>query len=328
MVRRPVALVTVLAALTVAGGSPERARAGLLDCVGVTLTASPDTATTTAGVALLVAAPGVLANDVDLDLLGSAMAHQDSAAANGTATLHADGSYTYVPASGFTGTDQFRYHVVCGLLSTASTTVTITIAPPATPTPAPTATAGPSPTPTPRPTPTPTRTPLVSLPPPPTLPVPTLPLPTLLPTVSPSPFAAPTPSPSSSPTPPGQTATPGRAATPVPSSSPDGPGSSTRPSSGPPGSAVGSGGRGDSPPGTGPLEVPPAEPGATIGIGAIPVDVSAIAVWLVPGFALTVPGLVIALVVAAQLAGGGLFVPIARRRLRGTGVEPRQTAPG
>ncbi|HEU4673839.1 MAG TPA: hypothetical protein VFS32_13155 [Candidatus Limnocylindrales bacterium] len=74
--------------------------------------------------------------------------------------------------------------------------------------------------------------------------------------------------------------------------------------------------------------MPGSEPGAVISVGSVPIDIGAFAIWLVPGFALTVPGLIIVLIVAAQLAGGGLFVPIARRRLRGTGVETTGTLAG
>jgi hypothetical protein len=60
--------------------------------------------------------------------------------------------------------------------------------------------------------------------------------------------------------------------------------------------------------------------------GGIPLDVASLVVWLVPGFALTVPGLIIILVVAAQIVGGGAFVPLARRILRGLGTPQATTA--
>jgi len=70
------------------------------------------------------AANGVLANDVNL--LGSTTAVLASTTTHGTLSLNADGSFTYSPAAGFVGTDQFRYHD-SGLLTN---TVSVTISPP------------------------------------------------------------------------------------------------------------------------------------------------------------------------------------------------------
>ena len=47
---------------------------------------------------------------------------------HGTATVNPDGSFTYLPAAGFTGTDTFQYTITCGTSAkTATATVTITI---------------------------------------------------------------------------------------------------------------------------------------------------------------------------------------------------------
>ena len=46
--------------------------------------------------------------------------------AHGTAILNANGSVTYTPAPGFTGTDSFTYTVSDGLL-TATATVSMTV---------------------------------------------------------------------------------------------------------------------------------------------------------------------------------------------------------
>jgi VCBS repeat-containing protein len=47
---------------------------------------------------------------------------------HGTATVNPDGSFTYLPAAGFTGTDTFQYTITCGTSAkTATATVTITV---------------------------------------------------------------------------------------------------------------------------------------------------------------------------------------------------------
>ena len=47
---------------------------------------------------------------------------------NGSLTLNADGSLTYTPTSGFSGTDTFQYKVTDGTLTSATITDTITVA--------------------------------------------------------------------------------------------------------------------------------------------------------------------------------------------------------
>jgi uncharacterized repeat protein (TIGR01451 family) len=70
--------------------------------------ANPDSYTTAAGVTLNVGAPqGVLANDQ-----GSPLTFiTTTAPGHGSLTLNPDGSFSYVPTSGFTGTDTFSYKV-------------------------------------------------------------------------------------------------------------------------------------------------------------------------------------------------------------------------
>jgi hypothetical protein len=93
---------------------------------------------------LVVAEPGVLANDVDIG--SNATAELTDDVAHGIVALEEDGSFEYEPDDGFAGTDRFDYRVansVTGLLLSA--TVTITVAPaPATPTPTPAPTAPPT----------------------------------------------------------------------------------------------------------------------------------------------------------------------------------------
>lgn len=70
-----------------------------------------DSYTADKGVALTVAAPGILGNDSDPDNGDTITASLISApAANtGTLTLNSNGSFTFMPASAFTGTTTFRY---------------------------------------------------------------------------------------------------------------------------------------------------------------------------------------------------------------------------
>ncbi|MDX9979749.1 MAG: lectin like domain-containing protein [Lentisphaeria bacterium] len=77
---------------------------------------------------LVVAAPGVLAND---DGDGAALtAVKISDPANGTLSLHADGSFSYTSLAGFSGTDSFTYRASNGALQSDVATVTIEVAKP------------------------------------------------------------------------------------------------------------------------------------------------------------------------------------------------------
>jgi len=90
--------------------------------------ANPDTFEAIGNVTIPVAAPGVLANDTDAETpagLG-VVAETVTTANGGTATLAADGSFTYLSGAGFTGTDSFTYTVTDGSL-TATGTVTMTV---------------------------------------------------------------------------------------------------------------------------------------------------------------------------------------------------------
>jgi N-acetylneuraminic acid mutarotase len=78
---------------------------------------------------LTVAAPGVLANDTASG--GAADAGARATTAGGSATLAADGSFTYQPASGHFGADTFTYTVTNTTGTSSAATVTIEVpAPP------------------------------------------------------------------------------------------------------------------------------------------------------------------------------------------------------
>ena len=73
-----------------------------------------------------VSAPGVLANDSDLD--GDALtALWVSDPIHGNLSFNQDGSFTYLPDSGFTGSDSFTYKVSDGALESKIATVNLTI---------------------------------------------------------------------------------------------------------------------------------------------------------------------------------------------------------
>jgi len=124
-------------------------------------TAAADAFTALAGHTLNVAAPGVLGNDSDVD--GDPLtAVKKSSPAHGVATLAADGSFSYTPATGYTGSDQFSYWASDGTDHSVQRLVSLTVVavpPPPTPTPIPTATPVP---PTASPEPSPTDSPLPS----------------------------------------------------------------------------------------------------------------------------------------------------------------------
>ncbi|MGI6260130.1 MAG: Ig-like domain-containing protein, partial [Anaerolineaceae bacterium] len=109
---------------------------GWTDEATVTITVKPvndapvavdDEYSTAYETALNIAAPGVLANDTDVE--NSALtATLVAGPANGTVTLNTDGSFTYTPAAGFSGTDSFTYTANDGELDSNIATVSIVVA--------------------------------------------------------------------------------------------------------------------------------------------------------------------------------------------------------
>src|SRR5438045_7509108 len=87
--------------------------------------ANDDTYTTPEDTLLTVSAPGVLANDSDVDG-NSLSAVLVSNPTHGTLTLNANGSFGYVPTTNYNGIDSFTYRASDGSLESANATVTIT----------------------------------------------------------------------------------------------------------------------------------------------------------------------------------------------------------
>ncbi|MEM8504476.1 MAG: Ig-like domain-containing protein [Cyanobacteria bacterium P01_D01_bin.1] len=91
--------------------------------------AEDDSYSTALDTALTVSAgEGVLTNDTDADgdaLVATFVGNPD----NGSVTLEEDGSFTYTPDAGFSGTDSFTYQASDGEDNSEVTTVTINVAP-------------------------------------------------------------------------------------------------------------------------------------------------------------------------------------------------------
>ena len=88
-----------------------------------------DAYTTPEDTTLTVVAPGVLANDTDIDGDPITAILVDSPA-HGTLSLNSDGSFTYTPALNYNGPDSFTYKANDGLAdSPTNATVSITVTP-------------------------------------------------------------------------------------------------------------------------------------------------------------------------------------------------------
>jgi hypothetical protein len=68
------------------------------------------------------AAPGVLANDTGAGIQAMLV----TGAEHGTVALNADGSFIYIPESGYSGSDSFTYKLSDGIAESAAAMVTIT----------------------------------------------------------------------------------------------------------------------------------------------------------------------------------------------------------
>lgn len=89
--------------------------------------AADDSYSAVQGMPLSISAPGVLANDQDLE--GDPLAVADfTQPSYGTLTIAVDGSFSYQPDPGFVGTDSFRYAASDASDFSNSATVTITVA--------------------------------------------------------------------------------------------------------------------------------------------------------------------------------------------------------
>jgi hypothetical protein len=109
---------------------------GLQDNATVVINVSPvnddpvavnDSYTVAEDTTLSVAAPGVLANDTDIDAGANLTATLATGPATGTLTFNGDGSFTYVPVADASGDVTFTYTVFDGVATSAFATVTISV---------------------------------------------------------------------------------------------------------------------------------------------------------------------------------------------------------
>ncbi len=92
-------------------------------------TAVNNSYTMSQGGTLNIAAPGVLANDRDVDGDALTAIVPFGAASNGTVTGNADGSFSYTPTATFTGTATFTYMASDGVAQSTPATVSVTVNP-------------------------------------------------------------------------------------------------------------------------------------------------------------------------------------------------------
>src|SRR5439155_11157647 len=85
-----------------------------------------DSYTTAEDATLNIAAPGVLANDsdVDADALSAILVSQPT---HGSVTLNTNGSFSYVPVANYNGSDSFTYKANDGVADSGIATVSISI---------------------------------------------------------------------------------------------------------------------------------------------------------------------------------------------------------
>lgn len=128
------ATATIVAASSLVGAASPAAADG----ENVVPIAVDDTYSTPVGTQLVVANPGIFANDIDPDSAIELLSVDKSGIA-GTVFVNNPGGFTYNPTPGFTGVTSFQYRLVDPVTSQFSdwATVSITVEPPAVPNAAP-----------------------------------------------------------------------------------------------------------------------------------------------------------------------------------------------
>lgn len=120
---------TVVITLTVSEGGASMQDSFTLTVLAVNdaPVASTDTYSATEDTLLTIAAPGVLANDSDVE--GTPLTAQlDSSTSHGSLAFSTNGSFMYMPATNYCGSDDFSYHADDSALPSNTATVAITVA--------------------------------------------------------------------------------------------------------------------------------------------------------------------------------------------------------
>ena len=116
----------------VVNGGEAYARVNVLalmeELAGLPLSAAPDNYTLLEDGVLLVPSPGVLLNDIAIDLAALHALLVESPL-HGTLVLQPNGSFTYTPNADYAGSDSFRYRAFDGVDFSEPTTVSLTILP-------------------------------------------------------------------------------------------------------------------------------------------------------------------------------------------------------
>ncbi|WP_374247339.1 cadherin-like domain-containing protein, partial [Zoogloea sp.] len=89
--------------------------------------AGADSYSVHAGTPLVIASPGLLGNDSDADVDALFVSLLDASGLDGSLTLSADGSFSFTPTAGFSGTTGFTYTVADGFGGSAVGTVSIDV---------------------------------------------------------------------------------------------------------------------------------------------------------------------------------------------------------
>ncbi|HUR24363.1 MAG TPA: Ig-like domain-containing protein [Acidimicrobiales bacterium] len=108
---------------------PKLIKVALTRAPKAALVAAGDAYATDYGTPLSVPAPGVVANDADTEDNDALTAHDATDPAHGRVALSPDGSFTYTPDAGWSGTDTFTYAASDGRDFSPRTTVSIVVAP-------------------------------------------------------------------------------------------------------------------------------------------------------------------------------------------------------
>ncbi len=91
------------------------------------LIATPDSYSSQEGQNLIIAAPGVLANDTNNTSGDPLTAQLVTSPTHGSLSLNPDGSFSYSPVAYYTGPDAFTYRVASGSFTSAPATVSLSV---------------------------------------------------------------------------------------------------------------------------------------------------------------------------------------------------------